>query len=663
MPVFPVALESRPAGILTGGTGHVFSGSECPDSFIKDESVLDKRSLSGWQWIGVSAIAVTCSLFHLFLAYSGILESLRMRAAHLGFLLPLAFLIYPASKKSPSVRFTWMDFLWCAASAFCCIYVGILEYDRLVSRAIYVDPLTFMDVGIAVVLVVCTFEATRRVVGLPLVFVAGVALLYALFGNWIPGAFGHTGYSFEWIIEHLSLTTEGIFGIPVGASATFVFLFVLFGNFLQSSGAGQFFIDLSFAAAGRTRGGPAKMAVLSSALMGTVSGTAVGNVVTTGAYTIPLMKRIGYPPFFAGAVESAASTGGQIMPPIMGAAAFILAEFLGVPYLKVAAAAAIPAVLYFLSVGFVVDFEAQKRGLKGLPASELPSVVKILKKDAHLSLPLVVIVAMLVGGFTPYMAGFASIISVVAVSFLRAHTRLSLHSALQALNLGAQGAIVIAVTCAVAGIVIGCASLTGVAVKFAALILNLAGGKLYLALPLIMIASLFLGMGLPTTAAYIMVAALAVPALVEMGVVPMAAHLFAFYFACISAITPPVAIAAYAGAGLAGAPAMKTGWESVRLAAAGFIVPYMFVYGPQLLLLGDWSRILLASGTALIGCYALGAAIVGWLKRATVLWERVVLFAAALILIAPVGYASFWGAALIGVVYFVQSRSAPPLGR
>jgi len=222
---------------------------------------------------------------------------------------------------------------------------------------------------------------------------------------------------------------------------------------------------------------------------------------------------------------------------------------------------------------------------------------------------------------------------------------------------------VIAVTCAVAGIVIGCASLTGVAVKFAALILNLAGGKLYLALPLIMIASLFLGMGLPTTAAYIMVAALAVPALVEMGVVPMAAHLFAFYFACISAITPPVAIAAYAGAGLAGAPAMKTGWESVRLAAAGFIVPYMFVYGPQLLLLGDWSRILLASGTALIGCYALGAAIVGWLKRATVLWERVVLFAAALILIAPVGYFSFWGAALIGVVYFVQSRSAPPLGR
>jgi TRAP transporter 4TM/12TM fusion protein len=623
--------------------------------------VLERRSLSGWQWVLVSGVAVGCSLFHLSLGYFGILESLRMRAAHLFFLLPLTFLLYPASKKSSSSRFSPLDLVWFGLSMLCCLYISVFEYERLVSRVIYIDPLTRMDLGVSLLLILCTFEATRRCVGLPLVIVAGAALLYAFYGERLPGAMGHTGFSLEWIIEHLALTTEGIFGIPVGASASFVFLFVLFGSFLQVSGAGQFFIDLAYAAAGRARGGPAKMAVLASALMGTVSGTAVGNVVTTGAYTIPLMKRVGYPPYFAGAVESAASTGGQIMPPIMGAAAFIMAEFLGMPYLKVAAAAAIPAVLYFLSVGFVVDFEAQKRGLRGLPASELPPVLRILKREGHLSLPLVVIVAMLVQGYTPYMAGFASIISVVAVSFLRAHTRLTLHSALEALSLGAQGAIVIAVTCAVAGIVIWSASLTGVAVKFAALILSLATGKLYLALPLIMFASLFLGMGLPTTAAYIMVAALAVPALVEMGVVPLAAHLFAFYFACISAITPPVAIAAYAGAGLAGAPAMKTGWMSVRLAAAGFIVPYMFVYGPQLLLLGDWSRILLASGTALIGCYALGAAITGWLRRATAIWERVVLFGAALILIAPVGYASFWGVALIGVVHFVQSRSASSL--
>jgi len=578
-----------------------------------------------------------------------------MRAVHLGFLLPISFLLYPASNKSPTARFTLIDLFWCIASAFGCIYIGFLEYDRLVSRAIYVDPLNATDVITAVLLVVCVFEATRRTVGLPLFFVAAVALIYALLGNRIPGTFGHTGYSFEWIMEHLSLTTEGIFGIPVGASATFVFLFVLFGSFLKCSGAGQFFIDLAFAVAGRTRGGPAKMAVLSSALMGTVSGTAVGNVVTTGTYTIPLMKRVGYPPYFAGAVESAASTGGQIMPPIMGAAAFILAEFLGVPYLKVAAAAAIPAILYFLSVGFMVDFEAQKRGLKGLPASELPSVAKVLKKSGHLSLPLLVIVVMLVRGYTPYMAGFASIISVVAASLFRAHTRLNFRSVLTALNTGAQEAIVIAVTCAVAGIVIGCASLTGIAVKFSALILNLAGGKLYLALPLIMIASLLLGMGLPTTAAYVMVAALSVPALVEMGVIPLAAHLFAFYFACISAITPPVAIAAYAGAGLAGASAMQTGWEAVKLAAAAFIVPYMFVYGPELLLIGGWGKIIIASVTALVGCYALAAAITGWFKGRTSLWERIVLISAALILIAPISYFSFLGIGLLGLVYFSQT--------
>jgi len=618
--------------------------------------VLRPRSLEGWQLACVFTVGVACSLFHLSLAYFGILESLRMRAVHLGFLLPLAFLLYPAWKRSSSSRFSLLDIGWFGLSVFCCAYVGIFEYERLVSRAIYVDPLTQIDVLVSILLLGCVFEATRRAVGMPLVLVAGAALLYALFGHRIPGAFGHTGFSLEWVIEHLSLTTEGIFGIPIGASATFVFLFVLFGNFLQSSGAGQFFIDLAFAAAGRNRGGPAKMAVISSALMGTVSGTAVGNVVTTGAYTIPLMKRVGYRPVFAGAVESAASTGGQIMPPIMGAAAFIMAEFLGVAYLKVAAAATIPAILYFLSVYFVVDFEARKHDLRGLPASELPVLSAVLKRDGHLSLPLLVIVVLLVAGFTPYLAGFAAILAVALVSCLRAHTRPTPRVILDALSQGAQGAIVIAVTCAVAGIVIGAASLTGVAVKFAAFILGMAGGKLFLALPLIMCASLLLGMGLPTTASYVMVAALAVPALIEMGVVPMAAHLFAFYFACISAITPPVAIAAYAGAGLAGAPPMQTGFESVKLAAAGFIVPYMFVYGPQLLLLGDWWQIALASGTAVMGCYCLSAGIVGWYLCRTRLWERALLLVGALVLISPIGFTSFLGLGLLAVVHLAQRR-------
>jgi TRAP transporter 4TM/12TM fusion protein len=630
---------------------------------IKDElperaGLLEKRSLTGWQFNFVWVMAVTCSLYHLSLAYFGMPESLRMRATHLFFLVPLTFLLYPASRNSPHSRFTAGDFVWFAISSLSFLYVAYFEYDRLVTRIIYVDPLTQGDMVVGAALLVCTLEATRRAVGFPLLLVALVALAYAGLGERLPGTLGHTGYSLGWILEHLTLTTEGIFGIPAGASATFVFLFVLFGTFLQSSGAGQFFIDLAYAAAGRSRGGPAKMAVLASGLMGTVSGTAVGNVVTTGSYTIPLMKRVGYRPVFAGAVESAASTGGQIMPPIMGAAAFILAEFLGMPYLKVAAAAAIPAVLYFLSVGFAVDFEALKHGLRGIPGSDLPPLKGILKKDAHLSLPLFVIIAFLVGGFTPYMAGFGSILAVVAVSYARAHTRLSPRAFSRALSLGAQGAIVIAVTCAVAGVVIGSASLTGIAVKFAAFIVSMAGGKLYLALPLIMIASLILGMGLPTTAAYVMVAALAVPALVEMGVLPLAAHLFAFYFACISAITPPVAIAAYAGAGLAGSPAMKTGWEAVKLAAAGFLVPYMFVYGPQLLLQGEWWRIIVASGTALVGCYALSAAVVGWFRAEPRLWERAVLFVAALVLISPIGLMSFVGIGLLGLIYLAQAGRA-----
>lgn len=621
--------------------------------------VSGKRSLQGWQLFLVSGIAIACSLFHLSLTYFGMLESLKMRAYHLGFLLPLAFLLYPASKKSPRDRFTCWDLVLFIISTLTFVYIGFFQYSRLVSRWIYVSPVTQLDMAVGVALVLCTLEATRRVVGNSLVIIASVAMLYTALGQYIPGIIGHSGFPIQWVTEHLTLTTEGILGTPVGASATFVFLFVLFGQFMDISGAGKFFIDISHAIAGRARGGPAKMAVLSSALMGTVSGTAVGNVMTTGVYTIPLMKSVGYRPSFAGAVEAAASTGGQIMPPIMGAAAFILAEFLGMPYLKVAAAAAIPAVLYFLSIGFIVDFEACKNNLKGAAASELPSLKKVLKRDGHLSISLFVIVFLLVKGYTPYMAATWAIIFVVIASFLRPHSRMTPSKILSALSGGAQAAIAVAVTCAVAGIVIGSASLTGFAVKFAGFVVSLAQGRLYLALPLIMSASLILGMGLPTTAAYVMVAALGVPALVEMGVLPLAAHLFAFYFACMSTITPPVAIAAYAGAGIAGSSPFKTGWEAVKLASAGFIVPYMFVYGPQLLLVGTLDRIIIASVTAMIGCYVLSAGVVGWFRCRTTLWERIVLLIAALVLISPIRYYSLVGLLLTGIVYVSQGRRKP----
>ena len=618
-----------------------------------------RRTLVGWSALLVSAIAIAASLFHLSLTYFGMLESMRMRASHLAFLVPLAFLLIPAGRRSPKNRFTVVDGVWFAVTLFSCIYIGYLEYDRLVSRFIYVAPLTTLDLAAGIALIICTLEAARRAVGLPLVIIAGTAVAYAFLGHTIPGALGHSGFSVKWVVEHLSLTTEGILGIPVGASASFVFLFVLFGKLLQFSGAGQFFIDAAYAVAGWARGGPAKMAVISSGLMGMVSGTAVGNVVTTGSYTIPLMKKVGYKASFAGAVESAASVGGQIMPPIMGASAFIMADFLGIPYLQVAAAAAIPAVLFFLSVGIMVDFEAQKHGLRGLPKEELPDLRKVLKKDGHLALPLFVIIFLLVRGYTPYMAATGAIISIIAVSSLRAHTRMTFKQLLVGLSLGAQGAVVIAVTCAVAGLVIGPASLTGLAVKFAGAILRIAAGRLFFALPLIMMTSIVLGMGLPTTAAYIMVAALAVPALVQMGVLPLAAHLFAFYFACMSAITPPVAIAAYAAAGLADSPAFKTGWQSVKLAAAGFIVPFMFAYGPHLLLVGTPARIALGVGTALIGCVALSGGIVGFFRRRSRIWETALLLFAAFVLISPVGFYSLVGVALMGSVYLLQGIGRP----
>ncbi len=622
-----------------------------------------KRVLTGWYWKLVAGIAIAASLFHLGLSFYGTLEAIKMRATHLAFLLPLVFLLYPAGRKSPRDRFSLVDIVWFAVAAFSFLYVGYFEYPRLVARWIYASPLTTMDIVAGVAMVVCTLEATRRVVGLSLVIIAGIAILYTAFGNLIPGSIGHSGYPTAWIIEHFSLTTEGILGTTAGASASFVFLFVLFGKFMDVSGTGKFFIELAHSVAGKTRGGPAKMAVISSGLMGTVSGTAVGNVMTTGVYTIPLMKSCGYRPFFAGAVEAAASTGGQIMPPIMGAAAFILAEFLGIAYLKVAAAAAIPAILYYLCVLIIVDLEAVKLNLKGAPSSALPVLSDVLKKNGHQALSLFVLVALLLAGYTPYLAATGAIIAAFLVSYCRPHTRITREKLLEALNLGAQSAIVVAVTCAIAGIIIGAASLTGFAVKFAGFVVSLAQGKLFLALPLVMISSLVLGMGLPTTAAYVMVATLGVPALVKMGVMPLAAHLFAFYYACMSAITPPVAIAAYAGAGIAESSPFRTGWEAVRLASSGFIVPFAFVYGPELLLVGPIERILVASITAIIGCFALSAAVVGWFRRKSRLWERILLLVAAIVLISPIQYFSLIGVLLIGVVYFVQDGKKEALNK
>ena len=416
-------------------------------------------------------------------------------------------------------------------------------------------------------------------------------LLYARFGPYLPGMLGHRGFAWKSIIRHMYLTLEGILGIPISVSSTFVFMFILFGTFLDKTGVGRFFIDLAYSLTGHLKSGPAMTAVVASGFMGSISGSSVANTVTTGAFTIPLMKETGYKPYFAGAVEAAASTGGQIMPPVMGAAAFIMAEFTGIPYVKIIAAAAIPAVLYYFAVGIMVHLEASRLGLKGIPKDGLPKLRNIIKTQGYLLLPLFVIVYFLVKGYTPLLAAFyaicISVVIAIIATLVKGDKSFGFKEFFSALEQGAKGSIGVACACACAGMVVGVVTLTGLGLRVAELIVTLAQGKLFLTLFFTMIASIILGMGLPTTAKYIVLATMAVPALLKLDVNLMAAHLFILYFGVIADITPPVALAAYAGAGIAGANSMKTGFQAVKLASAAFIVPYIFAYDSSLILVED----------------------------------------------------------------------------
>ncbi|WP_079474043.1 TRAP transporter permease [Marinococcus halophilus] len=590
-------------------------------------------------------IAVSASLFHIYLGLTGVLESFKMRSLHLAFLLPVSFLIYPLMKDKSNIITLLIDISMFVISSLTILYLSVFEYERIVNRIAYVEGLTTLDFLVGVILILSILEATRRIIGWSMVIIALAAILYALYGNLMIGPFAHTGVSFERLIEQLAFTTEGIFGIPLAASATFIFLFVLFGVFLEKSGVGQFFIDFSYAIAGRSRGGPAKTSVVASSLMGSISGSSTANVTSTGAYTIPLMKNVGYKPAFAGGIEAAASTGGQILPPVMGAAAFLLAEFVGLSYTAVITAALIPALLYFISIGFVVHFQAVKMGIVGLPKEKIPKWKYVLK-NAHLSIPLVIIIIALFLGYTPYLAALIALASVVLVGAIKKSTRMSFRKLVITLSQGAQATVMIAVTCAAAGIIIGVASQTGIGITFASNVIGLAQGHLLLILPLVMIASIILGMGVPTSAAYIMVAAIAVPALVDLGVSVLAAHLFALYFGVFSGITPPVAISSYAAAGIAKAKPMSTSLVAFKIAIPAFIIPYIFVFHNELLLQGDWLDIIYAIITALIGVIILAAAIVGCYLKETNLLERLLLLAAAL------GMISF-NSVIIPIISFV----------
>jgi TRAP transporter 4TM/12TM fusion protein len=528
------------------------------------------------------------------------------------------------------------------AAAASCLYLLAVHQD-LVRRAGAATTADLLAGGVAILIVL---ELARRTSGWGLVTVALLAIGYALLGPFLPGLLAHRGYAPRRLIEHLYLSTEGIWGVPLGVSADFVYLFVLFGAVLDAAGGGKLLIGLSERIAGATRGAPAKTAALASALMGSLSGSAVANVVTTGSLTIPMMKRSGFRPHFAGAIEAAASTGGQIMPPIMGAGAFILATWTNIPYARVALAAAVPALLYYIGLYMAIHFQAVKSELPTSVADRDPLLPRL-----HLLLPLVIIVTLLALGRSPMRAAFWGVVTAGLLTVLGRATRLSASGMRNALTNAASGTVQVAAACAAAGIVVGVASLTGIGLRMSELIVTLSGGHLPVALVLTGLGSIVLGMGLPTTAAYVVLAALGAPALMQLGVPLLAAHLFIFYFGCLSNVTPPVALAAYGAAGIAGAPPLRTAVTALKLAGAGFLVPFMFVYGPALLLDAAAPSVIGAGVTAVVGVTALGAATIGYGRRPLAGWERVLLLAAAVSLVHPDVVTDLVGLGLVGLVF------------
>ncbi|OZU87210.1 hypothetical protein CIL03_18125 [Virgibacillus indicus] len=629
--------------------------NEKAGQYDDDGNIADRlRTLKGAVSAIISVVAIGMSIFHLYTAMFGVFISIMQRSAHLGFALILVFAIYkPARKAAKSDTIPWYDWLMIVVSAGVYTYFSLNAQD-ISARMTYIEDLSGLQIAIGIVGALVLIEATRRVVGNALVFIILIFVGYGLWGQLLPGEISHSGFDIMWIIDHLYYTTSGVFSTPLGVSATFIFLFILFGKFLEVSGAGKFFIDLAVAGMGKYRGGPAKTAIAASGIMGMISGSAVANTVTTGAFTIPLMKKTGYRSHFAGAVESVASSGGQITPPIMGAAAFIIATYLGVPYIEIAYAAIIPALLFYVSLFFQVDLRARRIGLVGLKKEELPRPWDVFKKGFIFFAPLILIIVMLVSGASPMRAGLFAIAATILVALINRIAKLNFRTIVKAMDLGARASLETAIACAAAGLIIGVIGFTGIGLKFSSLIISMSGGILIVALIFTMITSIILGMGLPTVAAYIVQVPLTIPALIELGVAPMAAHLFVFYFAAMSAITPPVALAAFAASGIAGSNPMQTGLTAVRLGIAAFIVPYIFVYGEALLLIGSVPEIILAIITAIIGIMGIASAAEGWLLRHAFWYERLILIIGSLLMIVPGVWTDLFGIIILAGIYFLQ---------
>lgn len=618
----------------------------------------------------IAVIAILYSAFHLYITFNPLPE-LVQRSVHVAVGLVLIFLLYPAGKKSSRASVAWCDWLWVAASFLGMAYL-IWQYQDIVTVRGGIPNQT--DIIVSIITVAAVLEGARRITGWILTIFSSVFLLYPFISHlsFMPDRLLTRPYDLGDIFGQLFLKTEGLYSTAIGASVTFIFLFILFGAFLARSGMGQLFNDLALALAGHKQGGPAKVAVISSGFMGSINGSAIANVVGTGAFTIPLMKRIGYNKEFAGAVEATASVGGQILPPIMGAAAFIMAETTGVQYGTIALAAVLPALLFYLGVIMQVHFRAGKNNLKGIPKADLPRVKEVLKARGHMLLPIIALVIFLGKGIPVSYAAVYTIAITVVISWLRPETRMGFREVLEAFQDGAKQSLSVMAACAVIGVVIGVVNLTSFGTVMTSSIVTLGAGSLFLTLLLTMLASMVLGMGIPSIPAYIITATMAAPALASFDIPILVAHMFVFYFGIFANITPPVALAAFAGAGIAGGDPMKTGWQSLRLALAGFIVPFMFVYNPNMLMidvsnitdmtvktfdLPAWHVIAMVSVTSIIGVIALSAAVEGYLKDTLVTWQRVLMAIGAFCLIVPEGVTDIVGLALVSVVAFLNFQT------
>ncbi len=603
----------------------------------------------------ITLIAICWASFQMYMSSIGVLEAIKLRACTLGFLLIFTFILFPANKSDKKTRRlpTFVDMVWIALTIASVGYLVIMfETFAREWGGFHRSNYNYLFGGIGIIVL---FEASRRVVGNALTLIAATFLLYIFAGPYIPGVLGHSGFSVNRVIDLMFWGTSGIFGIALGVFSTFVFMYVLFGAFLKNSGFSDFINDLALTIAGRSAGGPAKVAVIGSGLLGMISGSAVGNVVTTGAVTIPLMKKTGYRPHFAGAIEAVASTGGLFAPPVMGAAGFIMAEFLGIPYSTVMLAAIIPAILYYITIFMVVHFEAKRVGLTGISKENIPNALVVLKERGHLLLPLVILLWLLTSGVTPVYAAVWALLGTIIASWFRKSTRMGLKEIILSIEEGCRAAITVGIACSIVGIVVGTVTLTSLGLVIGNNILHFAGENLFLVGLFTMVISIVMGMGIPATASYIIVATISAPLLVQLGVPALTAHMFAFFYSVLSNITPPVALASYAAAGLAGASPNKVSLTAVRLGITGFIIPFFFLYNPVLLFDdGTVSESLVALVTASAGVVCLAAALQGWLITKTNYVQRALLFVVAYLMIDPSLFTDVIGIGLIMIICIYQ---------